>query len=84
MKKIDTNRSEKYPNPFSVTSENEVLQSRTSQLLRLYNQTRPDINFQVSNLASNLNSATVNELIQCNKTISKVKDTDLKLQYKKL
>ena len=67
-----------------TTSEEEVLQSKIRKLLWLCNQTCADIRFQISNLASNLNRATVNELIQCNKIISKLKDTNLQFQFKRL
>ena len=67
-----------------ITPEKEVPQSKIDQLLWLCNQTRPDFSFRISNLASNLKTAAIHELIQCNKTISKVKDIYLKLQYKKL
>ena len=35
-------------------------------------------------MASNLTRASINELIQCNKIISKVKDINLKLPFRKL
>lgn len=59
-----------------MTSGKEVVQSKIGQLLWLCNQRRPDISFQIRNLAYNLNKVNVNELIHCNEIILKVKDTD--------
>ena len=47
--------------------EKDILRAKIGQLLWISNQTRPDISFDVSTLASNLNASTVNELIYCNK-----------------
>ena len=80
---IDIERRKNLTAPLT-TYEKEILQSKIGQLLWLCNQTRPDISFHISNLASNLNRATINQLIHCNKIISKVKSNNLKLQYQKL
>ena len=48
---------------FLTRSETKVLQSKICKHLWLCHQTRPNISFQTSNLASNLNRATINELI---------------------
>ena len=37
------------------------------------NQTQLDVNFDLSNLASNLKTAIISELLKCNKVIAKVK-----------
>ena len=53
----------KNPTSFLTRFETKVLQSKMCKHLWLCNQTRPNISFQTSNLASNLNRATINELI---------------------
>ena len=78
LMEIDTDRR-KNTTLLLTTSKKEILQSKIGQLLWLCNQARPDISLQINNLAS-----TINELMQCNKTISKGKDINLKLQYHKL
>ena len=83
LMEIDTDRR-KNTTLLLTTSKKEILQSKIGQLLWLCNQAHPDISLQINNLASNLSTATINELMQCNKTISKGKDINLKLQYHKL
>ena len=50
----------------------------------VWNQTRPDISYGVSVVASKLNNATVNELCTMNTLIDKVKDIHYKLKYQQL
>lgn len=64
--------------------EKDILWVKIGQLLWTSNQTRPDISFDVSILTSNLNTSTVNELIYCNKIISKIHHNCYNLHYKKI
>ena len=47
-----------------------ILRQKVSQLLWVCNQSRPDICFDVSNIASNIKNATTKHLIDVNKTIN--------------
>ena len=64
-------------------AEKDQLRAKIVQLIWISNQTRPDISFDVSTLASSLNNATVNE-IYCNKIISKVYHNSYQLNYIKI
>ena len=50
-----------------------ILRSKIGQLLWVSNQTRPDISFDTSNLAVNINNATTKDIITLNKVVSKLK-----------
>ena len=63
--------------------EKDILRAKIGQLLWISNKTRPDISFDVSTLASNLNTSTVNELIYCNKITSKIHHNSFSINYKK-
>ena len=65
-------------------NEKSILQTKIGQLLWVCNQTRPDISFDTSTLASSLNNGTVSEIKLCNKIISKIKNNKVTLKYKKL
>ena len=67
-----------------TSGEKDILRSKIGQLLWISNQTRPDISFDVSYLASALNTATTTEMIQCNKIISKVGNNSYQLKYSSL
>lgn len=62
----------------STTTEKEVLLSKIGQLLWLRNRAHLDVSFQSVIWHPTLR-ATINELIQCHKTISKLKYINLKL-----
>lgn len=64
-------------------NEKSILQTKIGQLQWVCNQTRSDISFDMSMLASSLNNATVSEIKLCNKLISKIKNK-ITLKYKKL
>ena len=59
-----------------------ILRQKVGSLLWVCNQSRPDICFDVSNMASNIKNATIKQLIDVNKTINKTKtyQYDLKFQ----
>ena len=60
----------------------DVLRQNVGQLLWACNQSRCDICFDVSNIASNIKNGTIKQLIDVKKTINKTKTNqyDLKLQ----
>ena len=67
-----------------TSCEKDLLRAKIGQLLWISNQTRPDISFDVSNLASKLENATVEDIKYCNKIISKVTSNSYELKYQKL
>ena len=85
INKIDINPERKISPKSPLTSgKKDILRSKIGQLLWINNQTRPDISFDVSYLASALNTATVTEMIQCNKIITKVGNNSYELKYSSL
>ena len=64
-------------------NEKSILQTKIGQFQWVCNQTRSDISFDMSMLASSLNNTTVSEIKLCNKLISKIKNK-ITLKYKKL
>ena len=61
----------------------DILRQEVCQLLWVCNQSRPDICFDVSNIASTNKNATIKQLIDVNKTTNKtkwLKSYDLKFQ----
>ena len=82
LNKVEINSSAKSSDTLDKRQK-DILQSKIGQLLWVSNQTRPDVSFNVSDLASKLNKATTKELQQCNKIISQL-DTSYKLTYQKL
>lgn len=64
--------------------EKEQLRSKIGQLLWISSQTRPDISFDVSNLAININKATKMDLLELNKVIRKVKADSFSLTFQQL
>ena len=65
-------------------TELNTLQSKIGQLLWMGRQSRPDILYDVCNLASSLKNATVENLIETNKVIRKIKSEAIQLKYQKL
>ena len=51
----------------------DILRQEVCQLLWVCNQSRPDICFDVSNIASTNKNATIKQLIDVNKTTNKTK-----------
>ena len=69
-----------------TTKEKDLLRSKLGQILWISNQTRPDISFDVSSLATNLSEATVKDIVTTNKVIKKIKSQpyQFKIQFKTL
>ena len=74
---------EKNRNKSSLLTREEktVLRSKVGQLLWLTKQTRPDIAFEISSLASKLQESTVEDLKKANKIIRKVKMENVYLSF---
>ena len=81
---IIINKEGRADNESLTESEKEQLRSKIGQLLWITSQTRPDISFDVSNLAINFNKATVKNLLEVNKAISKAKSDSLGLTFQRL
>ena len=62
--------------------ERDQLRSKIGQLLWLSGQTRPDLSFDTSQLASNLCRAEVKDLKLCNKVIKKAKTNNNNNKFK--
>ena len=69
--KIHTDRN-KEPTSTLNKAEKDLPRAKIGHLLWISYHTRLDISLDVSSLASNLNNVTVNEILYCNKVISKV------------
>ena len=61
--------------------ERSVLRSKVGQLLWLSKQSRPDIAFDVTMLASRLHVSTVEDIIKLNKVIRKVQAENVSLNF---
>ena len=73
LKKIDTALDLKSNNTSPLTSsEKDQLRAKTGQHLWVINQTIHDISFDVSNLPSKFENATIEDIKYCDKKISKV------------
>ena len=59
----------------------DILRQKVGQLLWVCNRSRPDICFDVSNIASNTKNPTIKQLIDVNKTISKTKTNQYDLKF---
>ncbi|XP_057290791.1 uncharacterized protein LOC130613468 [Hydractinia symbiolongicarpus] len=66
------------------SKERDVLQSEIGQLLWVSNQTRPDISFNVSNLAVNMEKSTSKDIVALNKVIRKLKNDFYAMTFKQL
>ena len=64
-------------------NEKKAPQEKIGQLLWVCNQTRPDISFETSNIASNFKNATISDLKLCNTVSSKIANDQL-TKYQKL
>lgn len=65
-------------------TEREQLRSKIGQILWVAKQTRPDIMFDVSSLASNIKHATVQSIHDTNKVIRKLKSEKVSLKFQHL
>ena len=61
--------------------EFKELRATVGQLLWVSGQTRSDISFDTCQLSSSLKSATVEDQFRANKTIKKLKSTEVKLRF---
>ena len=59
----------------------DILRQNVCQLLWDCNQSRPDICFDLSNIASNIKNATIKQLIDVNKTSNKTKIYQYDLKF---
>lgn len=66
------------------TIEKEQLQSKIGQILWMARQSRPDVIFEASYLASSLKTATVQTLIDANKVIKNLKSENVSLKFQYL
>ncbi|CAC5413705.1 unnamed protein product [Mytilus coruscus] len=64
--------------------EGELLQSKIGQILWIARQSRPDVIFDASNLASSLKKANIQTLNEANKIIKNLKSETITLKFKKL
>ncbi|KAK6187111.1 hypothetical protein SNE40_005204 [Patella caerulea] len=65
-------------------SERKILQSKIGQILWIGYQSRPDVIFDASDLASKIKNATINDLITANKVIKRLKSEKLTLKFQPL
>lgn len=65
-------------------TEKEQLRSKIGQILWVAKQTRPDIMFDASSLASNIKNATVQSIHETNKVIRKIKSEKVTLKFQHL
>ena len=64
--------------------EKETLQSKIGQILWIARQSRPDVIFDASNLASSLKKANVQMLVDANKIIKNIKSESVLLKFPKI
>ena len=69
---------------FLTTNELEEFRVAVGQLIWLANQTRPDVAFEICELSTHCHNATVEDAIQANKVITKVKSQQVNLLFEKL
>ena len=61
--------------------ELQAYQSKIGQILWIARQTRPDVMFDVSNLAASVKGATVQNITEANKVIHKLKSEEVALKF---
>ena len=62
----------------------DIVQSAVGKLLKVYGQTRPDISFEVCQMAGNLKSSDELSIKNVSKLFSNMKQNECKLIYQKL
>ena len=67
-----------------LAQEKSILRSKVGQLLWLAKQTRPDISFDISKIASRLHVSTVEDMKKVNKVIRKVQAEQVCLNFNDL
>ena len=65
-------------------TEKDALQSKIGQILWIARQSRPDVIFDASNVASSFKGATVQTLIDANKVIKNLKSDNVTLKFQQL
>ena len=70
----------------SLLSENEksIMRAKLGQLLWVSKQSRPDIAFDVTDLAGRLHNSTINEIKRLNKIIKRTKLENVELKFQNL
>ena len=81
MIKIDPLKKQDLNQPLTLI-ETDLLQSKIGQLLWINNQTRPDIGFEVYQIASDLKNATITDHIIVSKIIKRLCETQYHLTYR--
>ena len=85
LKPIEIEECRKFSKDAAVTeSELKQIRSRIGQLNWLSGQTRPDLSFETSRCASNINEAKVNHIQEINKVIKKAKSEEVTMKIPKL
>ena len=64
--------------------ERTEMRSKIGQILWVARQTRPDVVFDVSVLASRTKDAKIRDLLEVNKVVRRVKTVEMKLKFQKL
>ena len=65
----------------AATEERQELHSKVRKLLWIARQTKPDIIYDTTILASKVTSADVKDLLDANKVIKRVKSESMKLKF---
>jgi hypothetical protein len=69
---------------FLTQAESDFLRSKIGQILWVARQSRPDVLFDVSSLASSLKVARVEHLIEANKVVKRLKSEKVTLKFQNL
>ena len=80
LKIVSVDKNREKTSPLSA-NEQSILRSKVGQLLWLSKQSRPDIAFDVTMLASRLHVSTVEDIIKLNKVIRKVQAENVSLNF---
>ena len=80
LKIVSVDKNREKTSPLSA-NEQSILRSKVGQLLWLSKQSRPDIAFDVTMLASRLHVGTVEDIIKLNKVIRKVQAENVSLNF---
>lgn len=64
--------------------ESNAMRSKIGQIMWIASQTRPDVMFDASLLASSFNQAKVKDLVEVNKVIKKIKSENVNLKFQHL
>ena len=67
-----------------TTSEVDLLRSKVGQLLWIAHQSRPDILFDACNLAASINNGKVQDILDANKVIRRLKSDGIPLKFQHL